>query len=77
MVTNTFKEKIMIKYPKEVLEERFNLYRDIVANKIIELTSDGTDLDKVLHSRTINVYAGHMLKYARQLEELNNKKGDE
>lgn len=67
----------MIKYPKEVLEERFNLYRDIVANKIIELTSDGTDLDRVLNSRTISVYAGHMLKYARQLEELNNKKGDE
>ncbi len=63
----------MIKYPKVVLEERLNRYKEIVTDKIVELTSDGTDLETILKSRTVRVYAGHMVSYARQLKELEGK----
>jgi hypothetical protein len=66
----------MIKYPREVLEERLNRYKEIVTDKIIELTSDGTDLEKILKSRTVKVYAGHMVSYAREIEQLDKEKGE-
>jgi hypothetical protein len=64
----------MIEYPRAVIEERLNRYKEIVTDKIIELTSGGTDLETILSSRTIRVYAGHMVSYARQLEKLNEEK---
>jgi len=63
----------MYGYPRKVVERNLDLYKNIVINKILELTSDGTDLERVLNSRTLLVYAGHMINYARELKRLDEE----